>query len=92
MIRGFGPCRCQHLRDFQDLQGLPNLQDRQDLQNLEDLQDLQLAHPELTLYQIRAAWEKLIKQWFVLEGYEEPNVRRVANQEADRLRCELGVE
>ena len=58
----------------------------------EDFHDLQLAHPELTMYQLRGAFEKLIKQWFVLEGYEEPRVRSTVNEQADRLRCELGVE
>jgi hypothetical protein len=64
------------------------------LENLseEDFQDLHLAHPELTLYQLRGAYEKLLKQWFVLEGYEEPEVRSTVNEQVDKARCELGVE
>ena len=58
----------------------------------EDLQDLQLAHPELSIYKIRASHEKALKQWFELNGMANVKVRRVANVEADRLRCELGVE
>lgn len=58
----------------------------------EDFGDLQVAHPELTLYQLRGAYEKLIKQFWVLEGYEAPDVRSGANFEVDRLRSELGVE
>lgn len=64
------------------------------LENLteEDLADLQLAHSELTLYKIRAAWEKCIKQWFTFNDMPEPQVRRVANMDTDRVICELGVE
>ena len=58
----------------------------------EDFQDLHLAHPELTLYQLRGAFEKLVKQWFVLEGFEEPEVRATVNEQVDQARCELGVE
>ena len=64
------------------------------LENLteEDLADLQLAHSELTIYKIRAAWEKCIKQWFQFNDMPEPQVRRMANVDADKLICELGVE
>ena len=64
------------------------------LENLteEDLADLQLAHSELNLYKIRAAWEKCIKQWFTFNDMPEPQVRRVANLDTDRVICELGVE
>ena len=58
----------------------------------EDLHDLHLAHPELSLYKLRAANEECIKQYFVLEGHPEPNVRRVANEDVEKARCELGVE
>ena len=64
------------------------------LENLteEDLQDLHNAHPDLPLYKLRAAWEKCEKQWWVMNGYPEPNVRRTANEQVDKARCELGVE
>lgn len=66
--------------------------DRLDVLTEEDFQDLHLAHPELTLYKLREAWEKLIKQWFELGGYSEPGLRMAANSDIDKLRCELGVE
>ena len=58
----------------------------------EDFQDLHLAHPELTLYKLRAAWEKCMNQWFTLQGLEQANWHTKANSEADALACELGVE
>lgn len=58
----------------------------------EDLHDLHLAHPELPLYRIRQAWEDCVKQWYVLSGYSEPQVRRLANLDVDTARRELGVE
>lgn len=66
--------------------------DRLESLSEEDLHDLHLAHPELTLYRIRFGWEGCIKQWFVMQGYPEPGVRRVANEDVDKARCELGVE
>ena len=66
--------------------------DRLEKLSEEDLADLQLAHSELTIYKLRAAWEKCIKQWFVFNDMPEPQVRREANLDADRLICELGVQ
>lgn len=58
----------------------------------EDFQDLHIAHPDIPLYKLRQSWEKLVRQWYVLNGMDEPAVRRVANEEVDKARCELGVE
>ena len=58
----------------------------------EDFQDLHLAHPDIPLYKLRQSWEKLVRQWYSLNGVDEPDVRRLANEAVDKARCELGVE
>lgn len=58
----------------------------------EDLQDLHNAHPDLSLYKIRSAAAKAEQQWLVLQGVTNVRVRKVANQQVDKARCELGVE
>ena len=58
----------------------------------EDFHDLHLAHPDVPLYKLRASWEQCVAQWWSMCGGPEPKVRRIANMEIDKARCELGVE